>query len=440
MGRRRTLPTEPVEATVEDLTHEGNGVARVNGKTVFIPGVLPGESVQFIYTERKRNYDTGKLVQITQPSNDRVTPACQHFDICGGCNLQHLTPEKQIDFKQKILLDNLQRIGHVKPRELMPPISGKIWGYRRKARLGVKYVLKKERLLIGFRERASHYLADILSCETLDTRVGHALPEIIAMLQTLSCYQNIPQIEVAIGDEQVALVIRHMQPFTTADIQQLTAISQKTGWHLYQQPGGLDTIKPIWPTDSQLSYRVDHDSIELQFLPSDFIQVNRDVNLAMIEAAVTALDLNSDTHVLELFSGLGNFSLPIARRAKQVVAVEGEIGLVERARANAQRNQISNIQHFVADLAGTCQGLSWTLPDYDRWFLDPPRTGAIEILTLLLKSPPARIVYVSCNPSTLARDADLLVNQHDYSLMQVGMLDMFPHTAHVEALAVFVRN
>jgi 23S rRNA (uracil1939-C5)-methyltransferase len=440
MSRHRPLPTEPVEAHIHDLTHEGQGVARVNGKAVFIPGALPGETVRFVYAERKRNFDTGKVQAILTASADRVTPACPHFDICGGCNLQHLAPAKQLEFKQKILLDNLQRLGHVTPAHITAPLTGLPWGYRRKARLGTKYVGKKQRFMIGFREKASHLLADLSQCETLNPQIGRRLPEIAAMLRALSCYQHIPQVEVAIADNATALVIRHMVPFTSADIEQLIAFAKQTGWHLYQQPHGLDSITPIWPGDSVLTYQVDKQQIELQFLPSDFIQVNREVNLAMIDAALAALQLDADMTVLELFSGLGNFTLPIARRAQHVVAVEGERGLVKRAQDNAQRNSITNVQQQVADLARDCTGLPWLHANFDRVLLDPPRSGAIEVLPVVAATKAQRIVYISCNPATLARDADVLVNQFDYRLAQVGVLDMFPHTAHVEALAVFVRN
>ncbi|MBI3561360.1 MAG: 23S rRNA (uracil(1939)-C(5))-methyltransferase RlmD [Gammaproteobacteria bacterium] len=440
MRRRKSLSKQPQQATVHDLTHEGHGVARVNDKTVFIPGTLPGEEIQFVYTDRKRNYDTGQLLTILRPSADRITPQCRHFDRCGGCNLQHLTTDQQLTFKQKIVLDNLRRIGHVVPATLLPPITGPSWGYRRRARLGVKYVSKKQRMLLGFRERASHLLADLSQCETLDPRVGHALTTMAQVLKGLSCYTLIPQVEVAVADNATAWVIRHLQPFTAADIEVLKHAAQQHGWQVYQQPAGVESITPIWPPDATLFYRVDADAIEIQFAPADFIQVNREVNVALIDAAIDALQLTTDTTVLELFSGLGNFSLPIARRAKNVVAVEGDAGLVKRAQQNTLHNQVANITHYVADLSKTTPLLPWMRSQYDRILLDPPRTGAADILPTLATSHATRIVYISCNPATLARDAGILVNQLNYRLDQIRVVDMFPHTAHVETLAVFIHT
>ncbi len=439
MSRRSVLPPDPVITTIQDLTHEGYGVAKVDGKTVFIAGTLPGEEVEFQYRVRKRNFDEGKLLRILKTSADRIEPRCPHFAVCGGCNLQHLSPEKQLEFKQKLMLDNLTRLGHVTPLVVAAPVSGSPWGYRRKARLGVKYVTKKEKLMVGFRERDSHFLADLSRCEILAPEVGLQLTTLSNLLRSLSCYQHIPQVEVAVGDNATALVIRHMQPLTEQDTTQLTEFAQQHGYHIYLQPKGLSSIAPLWPLDSALSYRVDNNSIELLFAPTDFVQVNRFVNLAMIDKVVAALNLNSATQVLELFSGLGNFTLPIAKRAGRVVAVEGERSLVQRAQDNAVHNQISNVQHYVSDLTKDVSIFPWFNEKYDRIFLDPPRSGAAELMPLLAAKKTERIVYVSCNPATLARDADILVNQFQYQLSEVAILDMFPHTAHVEVLAIFDR-
>ena len=442
MSRRRSpLPKEPVAASVTDLTHEGAGVARVEGKTVFITQALPDEDVHFVYTQRKRNYDHGKLQQIDKPSLLRVTPACPHFGICGGCSLQHLQPEQQIHFKQKVLLDNLERIGHVQPDKVREPITGPLWGYRRKARLGLKYVEKKQKLLIGFREAASRYLADLSVCKVLHPAVGEHLEEIAQCIRSLSCYQAVPQIEVAIGDDDVALVIRHLQPLTEADHQCLIAFAKQHQFNIYTQAGGPDSITPMWPLHPALHYSLPEYGLGYDFLPSDFVQVNAEINHKMIAAVIQALELAPGQRVLELFCGLGNFTLPIAQRCQHVVAVEGEASLVARAQQNAINNGIANAEFHVTDLMQSLTQLPWWhKQQFDRVFLDPPRSGAHEVMPVLSQLKPARIVYVSCNPSTLARDAGILCHEHGYRLIEAGVMDMFPHTAHVESIAIFVRE
>ncbi|MBI1421906.1 MAG: 23S rRNA (uracil(1939)-C(5))-methyltransferase RlmD [Gammaproteobacteria bacterium] len=442
MSRRRvSLPKDPVAAHVVDLTHEGVGVARVDGKTVFIDRALPGEDVHFIYTQRKRNYDHGKLDSIDAASSLRVEPACPHFGMCGGCSLQHMQAEQQIHFKQKVLLDNLERIGHVQPEQVRAPITGPLWGYRRKARLGVRYVEKKQKLLIGFREAASRYLADLSVCKVLHPAVGEHLEDIAQCIRSLSCYQAIPQIEVAVGDDNVALVIRHLAEFTEQDQQNLVAFARQYHYDIYTQAGGPDTITPLWPQQPALYYGLQEYDLRYDFLPSDFVQVNAEINHNMIAAVLQSLELASTHRVLELFCGLGNFTLPIAQRCQQVIAVEGEAGLVERARENARKNGIKNAEFHVTDLMQTLTALPWWhKQQFDRVFLDPPRSGASEVLPLFAQLKPPRIVYVSCNPSTLARDAGILCREQGYRLREAGVMDMFPHTAHVESIAVFVRE
>lgn len=443
MSRRRrpSLPTEPVPAHVLDLTHEGLGVARIDGKTVFINQTLPGEDVYFTYTERRRNYDRGKLHQIVKPAAQRVTPACPHFGVCGGCSLQHLQPEEQIHFKQKILLDNLERIGHVQPETIRDPITGPLWGYRRKARLGLKYVEKKQKQLIGFREAASRYLADLSVCKVLHPAVGEHLEDIAACVRSLSVYRAVPQIEVAVGDDLVALVIRHLEPLTESDEQLLIAFAKQGNFAIYTQAKGPDSILPLWPTEPSLTYSLPEYDLRYTFLPSDFVQVNAEINHRMIAAVMQVLELDANHRVLELFCGLGNFSLPIAQACRQVVAVEGEAGLVARARQNAKSNGIRNVEFHVADLMQSLPPLPWWHKQhYDRVFLDPPRSGAVEVLPVIAELKPPRIVYVSCNPSTLARDAGILCQEQGYRLLEAGVMDMFPHTAHVESIAVFARG
>lgn len=443
MARRRrpSLPVDPVQVQVVDLTHAGEGIARVDGKTVFIAGALPGEDVRFVYTERKRNYDRGRLVDVIQASPERVTPACPHAGLCGGCSLQHLQAEQQIYFKQKILLDNLQRIGQVDVERVREPLTGPLWGYRRKARLGLKYVFKKQKQLIGFREAASRYLADLSVCKVLDPAVGERLVEIAECIHRLEIYQAVPQIEVAIGDDLVALVIRHLQPLSKADQQVLIDFAQQYDFAIYTQAKGPDSIIPLWPASPVLRYSLPEYRLTYTFLPSDFVQVNAVINHKMIAGVLQALSLEDTHRVLELFCGLGNFSLPIAQLCREVVAVEGDTGLVSRARENARQNNIDNVEFHVTDLMQDLPALPWWQhQQFDRLFLDPPRSGALAVMPIIAKLKPPRIVYVSCNPATLARDAGILCHEHGYRLREAGVMDMFPHTAHVESIAVFTRE
>ena len=428
-------------AEIIDLTHQGQGVARIDGKTVFIERALPGEEVEFVYTRQHRQYDEGSLVRVIKSSADRVQPKCAHFDICGGCNLQHLHPQAQIAIKQKILIDNLQRLGHVKAQHIREPLTGNLWGYRRKARLGVKHVFKKGRVLVGFRESASRYLADLSRCEVLVPEVGERLEQLSALMMSLSVPHTIPQIEVAIGDVGKALVIRHLETLTDEDREKLIHFAKDTGLDLYLQSKGPDTITPLWPPVPTLEYHLPVYHLSYDFLPADFVQINADINQKMIALVLELLRLEPHMHVLELFCGLGNFTLPIAQQVSSVTAVEGDKGLIERARHNARRNKIDNVSYHTADLMSDIAGLPWWKNQrYDRVFLDPPRSGAEAVVQQIGKLKVDRIVYVSCNPATLARDADILVNNFGYQLLEAGVMDMFPHTAHVESIAVFGRE
>ncbi len=439
--RKKALPTEPCQAEVTDLTHTGQGVAHIDGKTVFIDRALPGETVEFVYTRRRRQYDEGRLHRVLSPSKDRVEAKCQHFDICGGCSLQHLSHEAQIAIKQKILLDNLQRIGHVTAEHVQGPVTGPQWGYRRKARLGVKHVHKKGKVLVGFRERASRYLADLLQCEVLVPQVGHHLQDLSDLIASLSCPDEIPQIEVAFGDRGSALVFRHLVELTDEDRAKLVEFAKEFSFDIYLQSGGPETVTPLWPMNPQLSYRLKDYKLEYQFLPTDFVQVNAEINSKIVPLVLDLLKPTTDSHVLELFCGLGNFTLPIAQQARSVTAVEGEQGLVERARENAKLNNIENVDYHVANLMDDLADLPfWRKHDYDRVFLDPPRSGAEQVVHQIGRMAIAHIVYVSCNPATLARDAGILVNEYGYEMTKAGIMDMFPHTAHVESIAVFTRK
>lgn len=439
--RKKPLPSGTKLAEIIDLTHQGQGVARIDGKTVFIERALPGEEVEFAYARQHRQYDEGRLVRVIKPSPDRVQPKCMHFDICGGCNLQHLQPQAQIAIKQKILIDNLQRLGHVEAQHIREPLTGNLWGYRRKARLGVKHVFKKGRVLVGFRESASRYLADLSRCEVLVPEVGERLEQLSALIMSLSAPHTIPQIEVAIGDVGKALVIRHMEALTEEDREKLLNFAKDTGLDIYLQAKGPDSITPLWPPVPTLEYHLPAYHLQYDFLPADFVQVNADINQKMIALVLELLQLEPHMHVLELFCGLGNFTLPIARRVSSVTAVEGDKGLIERARRNALRNKIDNVSYHTADLMTDIAGLPWWKNQrYDRVFLDPPRSGAEAAVQQIGELKVERIVYVSCNPATLARDADILVNHFGYQLSEAGVMDMFPHTAHVESIAVFSRG
>lgn len=434
------MPMTALEVDIADLSHDGRGVARIDGKAVFVAGALPGERVRIRPAARHRHYDEAVVEAVLRASPDRVEPLCAHFGTCNGCVLQHLAAPAQIAAKQRVLLENFERIGKVQPRELLPALSDAPWGYRRKARLGVKFVDKKGRVLVGFREANGRYIADIRRCEVLHPAVGGRIAEIATLIETLEAARTIPQIEVAAGDALVALVFRHLQPLAESDLDKLREFARTTGLGVFLQPGGIDSVVPLWPADAQLSFRLDAFDVELEFRPLDFIQVNGAMNQRMIGLALDLLGPTPSDHVLDLFCGLGNFTLPLARRAGTVVGVEGEAGLVRRAEANARRNGIGNASFHAADLAADQRGAPWARAAYDLMLLDPPRSGAAELLAYLPGKAVRRMVYVSCHPGSLARDAALLVERHGFTLARAGVMDMFPHTAHVESIAVFERD
>lgn len=438
--KRKPLPTTPVRVSIATLSHDGRGVGRVDGKTVFIAGALPGEEVEFTYSAMHRNFDEGVAITILMPSPERVAPRCPHFNVCGGCAMQHLAPDAQIAYKQKVLLDDFRHIGKVKPAEIVPPLRGPHWGYRRKARLGVKYVSKKGKVLVGFRERSSPFLAELTRCEVLHPSVGERIEALGTLIGSLSVRDKIAQIEVAVDDMQTALALRNLAELSEDDKARVKAFAIEHNIYIYLQPGGADSLQALWPEQIQLRYVLDSYDVSFGFKPGDFTQVNTDINRQMIDRAIEMLELTPQDRVLDLFCGLGNFTLPLARRCREVVGVEGEAKLVERARANAAENRLGNVQFHVADLAGDLEHSPWWKQGFDKVLLDPPRSGAQETLAHIATMKVARIVYVSCNPSTLARDAGILVNEYGYKLVQAGVMDMFPHTAHVESIALFVRG
>lgn len=440
-ARARANASSKLEtADIEDLSHEGRGVAHHAGKAVFIDDALPGERVEWVRVKRGRNFDEGRLERVVQPSADRVTPRCAHFGICGGCALQHLSPDRQIEFKQRQLTEALARIGRVTLDDVLPPLQANVWSYRRRARLAARWVPKKDRVVVGFRERATPYIADLQRCEVLTAPVDAMLPALSTLLTSLSIRNRVPQIEVAVADNATALVIRVLEPLTATDLQSLEAFEDEHRLQIYLQPGGYETVAPLRGDAVPLVYRLPQFDVELRFQPTDFVQVNGALNERMIARVSELLELSGADSVLDLFCGLGNFSLPLARQAKHVVGVEGEAGLVARARQNAERNGLQNTEFFTANLAAAdLKDAAWAKRHYDKVLLDPPRAGAQEVLSVVASSGASRIVYVSCHPGTLARDAGILVHEHGFKLRSAGVMDMFPHTAHVESVAVFDR-
>ncbi|AXQ28377.1 23S rRNA (uracil(1939)-C(5))-methyltransferase RlmD [Solimonas sp. K1W22B-7] len=436
--RKKPLPAGEFAAEIVDLDHNGRGFARVDGKATFIADALPGELVQFRYTATSRDADEGQVTRVDRASPDRVEPGCAHFGTCGGCAMQHLAADRQIEFKQKQLLDGLERIGKLTPETVVPPMLGPVWGYRRRARLGAKRLPTKGGVRVGFRERNSDFMSMLESCAVLDPRVGLKLRDIGRLFDTLTIAPSIPQIELACG-EHVALVMRVLQPPTEQDREKIAAFGAAEGFEIYLQPGGLDSIVPLNEPARPLEYSPDGSDLRLRFEPSDFIQVNGGVSQKVVRQAIEWLDIKPGERVLELFCGLGNFSLPLARAGARVIAAEGEIGLVRRARENAERNGITDIRFEKADLFKTDANVDWLQQPFDKVLLDPPRAGAREILPAVAKRKPSHILYVSCHPGTLARDAGTLVHEYGYRLTRVGVMDMFPHTTHVESMALFER-
>jgi len=430
-----------ITATVTALTDDAKGVVRMDEKVVFVDGSLPGEEIVFRISKRRRRYDRASLIEVLSPSPDRVEPPCEYFGYCGGCGLQHLSPAAQIEAKGRILQEQFNKFGVDEPQAWLQPLVGDNLHYRRKARLGVKHVFKKKSVLVGFRERASAYLADMNSCQTLDTRISNLIPALRAIIMAMSGRERIPQIEVAAGDDQVALVIRHLDPLVAEDQEQLVLFAQSHQVIIYLQPGGPDTIILLWPPEvPTLSYHLPAYSLEMLFRATDFIQVNADMNRRMIDLAIQLLDVQLSDQLLDLFCGLGNFTLPLARLASNVIGIEASESLIHHARLNASHNGLSNVEFRQADLYDETTRSQWDCTEFNKLLLDPPRDGALQCIRQLpKKGGPERIVYVSCNPVTLARDSQYLVDETGYCLVQAGVMDMFPHTNHVESIAVFER-
>lgn len=435
--RKQTLPADPVELQITALSHDGRGIGRIEGKTVFVDSALPSETVKFVYTQKRGKFDEGRTVEVLQPSVERVQPQCAQAHLCGGCSLQHMEPQAQIAMKQGVLMEQLQHFGELQPEEVLAPLTGPIYGYRRKARLGVKYVAKKESVLVGFREKRNSFLAEIDQCHVLAEEVGLKFPELKQLVMSLQARSTIPQIEVAKGDAAVAIIVRHMEPLTDQDQAAILSFCQQHNLQLYLQPGGNDTVHKVWPEgEARLSYSLPEFGLNMKFHPTDFTQVNQDINQDMIRMAMDFMDIQPGERILDLFCGLGNFTLPLATKAAEVVGVEGDDAMVVRGRENAEHNGLNNVSFYGADLTKPFDDQPWGRGGFDKILIDPPRSGALEIVSKMTVFKPKRIVYVSCNPATLARDAGELKKQ-GYKLLKAGVMDMFPHTTHVESIAVF---
>ncbi len=439
MPRRRR---EPETATIAAVTHDGRGIAGVEGKKAFVAGALTGETVRFIRRKSRRNFDECELLDVLQASADRIDARCAAFGRCGGCALQHVTPRLQRDIKEQTLRDNLERIGRIVPESWLAPMQGPEWNYRRRARLAVKDVPAKGRVLVGFRERHAPFITDMHRCEVLAQPVDDMIDPLSELIGRLSIRARLPQIEVAVADNDVALVFRVLDPPSEADKAELRAFGDERRLRIYLQTGGLDSVSLLHPSSEStaLCYTLPEFDINIAFEPVDFIQVNSDINRRMVSFAIEKLDVAADHRVLDLFCGVGNFSLALATRAGTVLGVEGEAGLVARADENARRNRLSNVDFRVADLSGIDGAESWVKAGCDRMLLDPARSGAAEVVAQMHRFAPERIVYVSCHPGTLARDAATLVHEKGYRLESAGIIDMFPHTAHVESVGIFTKS
>ena len=439
MSRRRKVKPKVYEISIESLSNEGRGISHYDDKIIFTRGALPGERVIASRSLSRAKYEEADVVDILESSPDRIEPKCDVYGICGGCSFQHLSSKNQINAKQSWLKSAFMGQAKIEPKKWLQPLQVESWGYRRKARLGVRYVAKKEKVLVGFRERKSSFITVMSRCEVLHPSLGDNLELLGECIGKLSIKKHVPQIEVAIAELDTILILRHLEPMTKGDESILKEYGDKLGITWYAQSGGLETIKPLNKAVS-LTYVLPEHRIEMSFLPNDFTQVNFALNQKMINLAIELLDLNSEDEVIDLFCGLGNFTLPISRYVNKIVGIEGDRGLVERAKANADANEITNASFYKADLFEDVSGFEWFRGQkYNKALIDPARTGAIEIVELLPKLSIERLVYVSCNPATLARDTARLI-ELGFSLMSAGVMDMFPQTAHVESIALFIRK
>jgi 23S rRNA (uracil1939-C5)-methyltransferase len=440
----KRVQQEPCTLTISKLSHDGRGLARHEGQVVFVDGALAGETVQVRFTSNKGSYREAVTLEMLESSPERVEPACPHFATCGGCSLQHLSSAPQLAFKESVLHERLAHAIGEDSYEKLPVISGEVLGYRRKARLAVRWVGKKNKALIGFREQHSTFITDMDTCPVLDPRAGALLPALGALISGMHAKDVIPQVEVAVGDmtpegSDCALVFRHLQMLSPRDKSALVDFAIAHRVDVYLQPKGPESVHRLYPTQGleRLYYELPRYQLSLGFHPLDFTQVNAGINRQMLERALELLQVHPHERVLDLFCGLGNFTLPIAKQAAQVVGVEGAAMMVDRGNENAARNGLTNVEFYCADLTESPEKHAFLGAGFHKILLDPPRSGAQEVLPALVKLKPERIVYVSCNPATLARDAGILA-ELGYRLSAAGAMDMFPHTSHVEAIALFV--
>ncbi|HLX25011.1 MAG TPA: 23S rRNA (uracil(1939)-C(5))-methyltransferase RlmD [Usitatibacter sp.] len=435
-------PGSAGEALIESIDHEGVGVAHVDGKVIFIDGGVTGERVAFTRRRSRGNFDLGTVTQVLRASAQRTDPRCVYFGTCGGCAMQHVEARAQVAAKQRVLEDNLARLGKVQPEQVLPPVLGASWRYRNRARLSVHYVAKKGGVLVGFHERRSSYVADTLSCEVMPAHVSEMIPALREMFTSMVLRDRIPQLEVAVGDAVTVFVLRHLEPIPEGDAATLRAFADRHGIQWWLQPKGPDTAHPWYPLEAPaLDYKLPEFGLSLRYRPTEFTQVNAGVNAVLVRRAVDMLDAKPGERVGDLFCGLGNFTLAIASRGVDVIGMEGAPSLVERARENAKLNGLESRASFIAyDLYADAPGALAKLGRVDKLLIDPPRDGAVEICKGIGDDGPSRIVYVSCSPSTLARDAGVLVNVKGYRLAAAGVVNMFPHTGHVESIALFERT
>ncbi|MDP3270163.1 MAG: 23S rRNA (uracil(1939)-C(5))-methyltransferase RlmD [Legionella sp.] len=444
MKRTKSRPeATPHTTKIVNLSNDGKGVARINGKATFIPGALPDEMVEFHYTRVKKDFDEGRLLSVIEPSPLRVEPRCAHYQMCGGCSLQHLSEQEQIHFKHDQLLDLLSRFGRTQPQIILPPLKSAHWNYRNKARLSVRFVEKKQMAMVGFRERNNpRYITEISECPVLHARLDADIIPLRRLIDAMEDKHCIAQIEVAAGDDEIALILRNLTPLSPNDEIKIVTFAEAYQYKIFLQPGGPDTVSLFYPPQSSeyLTYQLPQFDIRFKFHPTDFTQVNAALNRSMVNLAIELMALKSSDKVLDLFCGLGNFSLPMAKFCAQVVGVEGSKTMVERAYMNASENRINNVDFYAANLDDVAEVSKLVSQSFNKVLIDPPRSGALEIVKQIDILNPERIVYVSCNPVTLARDTDVLVNQKGYVLIKAGVMDMFPHTAHVESIALFEKG